>query len=175
MTMTSYRLFSCCASLLCVTGVLAQPAQPPARPGAPSVQIIGPDPVVPRPPNELLLNKRVSEEDAADYRKARANYDECRRSRAGEFRLTEAADNVILVRDRWPFWEGEFQRNTSMRLQFPQGYDQLLARSFQDYRAAGGTAASVSVVQAVPPPCARPEEPSPRGPSPVTETKSLNR
>jgi len=102
-----------------VTAVPAQ-AQYPPRPAAPLFVPQGP---APQPPHSVIIRKGVSAEDAAAYRKARADYDECRRAQSSAMHLTEAADNVILVRDRRAFWESELKRNSSLRLSHPGGYE----------------------------------------------------
>jgi len=157
---------------MAVAYATAVTAQYPPRPPAPLIVPQGP---APQPPHSVIIRKGVSAEDAAAYRKARADYDECRRAQSSSMHLTEAADNVIHVRDRRAFWESELKRNSTMRLNHPGGYEQLLASTFQEYRNSGGAATTVDAVRPVAAPCARPAEPTVRGPSPVIDTKSLAR
>jgi hypothetical protein len=164
------RLLGCVTLALAATAS-AQDPQPQVPPMKNPPSYITPRvPLQPAPP--ILIPRNVSEEDAAAYRKARGEYDDCRKSHDSGMRLTEAANSVILTRDKREFWEGELKNNSSMRLSYPGGYDQLLAAAFKEYQRLGGPATSVAAVRPIAPPCVRPAEPT--GPKvPITDTKRL--
>lgn len=88
-------------------------------------------------------------------------------------RLTEAAQAVMHVRDARAFWEPEFKRSASLRMRYPQGYEQMLRDSFTEYKSLGGTAAKVEEVRPVAPPCTHPRESYRRPGVPLRDSRQI--
>ena len=160
-------------SLAGVTAILAcsvsaQPAPGPAtiRPGP----LNRPD--LPMR-SEPIIPPRLSGEEAESFKRSMAAYQQCTRDNAAKMRLSEAAQSVIDVRDKRLFWESELKRNYTLRTRYPQGYEQMLAESFNEYRSLGDTAATVNAVRPVAPPCTNPWE-TYRGPDvPLTDSRTM--
>jgi hypothetical protein len=85
-------------------------------------------------------------------------YEQCLREKSAEMRLSEAATNVVNLRDRRAFWEGALMTNYTLRSRYPRGYEQMIAESFADYRRFGGNAATIDTVRELPLPCVRPNQ-----------------
>lgn len=153
-------------SAAAVTCAIAAAAQ--TTPGLP---LIG---AGPRGELPLLVPRGLTPEQAEAFKSAFADYQQCTRERADEMRLTEAADNVILLRDRRTFWAAEFQRNTSLRLQWGD-YARALAAGFQEYKALGGPAPTIEEVQRIKAPCTNPAETTTGPRIPITDSKKMIR
>ena len=153
-------IFACNASAQPSSGPATVRPGPLSRPDIP----VRPEPIVP---------PRLSGEQAEAFKKSMAAYQQCIRDKAAEMRLTEAADGVISLRDRRAFWEPEVKRQTTLRSRYPQGFEQMLGETFDDYRSLGGTAMTVEAVRPVPPPCTNPRE-AYRAPSvPLTDSRQI--
>ena len=107
-----------------------------------------------------------------------AAYRQCTRDKATEMHLTEAAQNVIVIRDRKQFWESQLLENSKSK--FPNsslppagGYPQMLARVFAEYKVKGGTAATVEEVQPVNPPCTNPWSTVTTPKVPITDSRKM--
>ena len=99
-------------------------------------------------------------------------YQHCTRDKAAEMRITEATQSVIDLRDKRLFWESELEKQFTLRSRYPQGYEQMLAETFNEYRSLGGSAATVGAVRPVAPPCTNPWE-TYRGPQvPLTDSRT---
>lgn len=123
--------------------------------------------------SEPITPPRLSGEDAEAFKRSIAAHEQCKRDKAAEIRLVEASNNVVNVRDKRPFWEAALKNNSTLRSQNPQGYEQLLARSFEEYRSLGGTLASVNAVRSAASPCTNPWE-TYRSPSvPLTDSRQI--
>ena len=85
-------------------------------------------------------------------------YEQCLREKSAEMRLSEAATNVVNLRDRRVFWEGALKTNYTLRSRYPRGYEQMMAESFAEYRSLGGSSATVDTVRELPSPCVRPNQ-----------------
>lgn len=151
-----------------VCDVFAQPASGPAT--------IRPDPLN-RPDipmrSEPMVPPRLSGEEAEAFKKSSAAYQQCSRDKAAEMRLTEAAQGVISLRDRRTFWESELKNNYTLRSRYPQGFEQMLMETFNEYRSLGGSAATVAAVRSVAPPCTSPWETYRGARVPLTDSRNL--
>lgn len=111
-------------------GVRAQPAAGPAT--------IGPGPMnrpdVPTRP-EPVVPPRLSGEEAEAFKRSMAAYQQCNREKAAEIHLSEAAQGVVSLRDRRTFWESELKKNYTLRSRYPQGFEQMLGETFNEYRS----------------------------------------
>ena len=105
-----------------------------------------------------VVPPRLSGEDAEVFKRSMAVYEQCRRDKAAEIRLAEAARGVIDIREKRTFWELELKRNYTLRSRYPQGYDQMLSESFDEYRSLGGSAVTVAAVRPSAAPCTNPWE-----------------
>jgi len=83
------------------------------------------------------------------------DFEQCLREKVAETRLAEEAANIVSLRDRRTFWEGALKTNYTLRSRYPNGYDQMLAESFEQYRSMGGVAATVNAVREIPLPCVK--------------------
>ncbi|HEY6898663.1 MAG TPA: hypothetical protein VI279_15505 [Rhodocyclaceae bacterium] len=77
----------------------------------------------------------------------------CIAERDPAYALSSAAQRVIDLRDRRPHWENRLAQDQQLRARHPEGYDQMLAEAFAQYRAQGGQADDVAQVQLPLPPC----------------------
>lgn len=159
------------AAVLYVSSVAAQAPQNPPRIGAGpwNPPPLGAGPRAERP---LLIPRGLTAEQVEAFKKEFADYQQCTRDNADEMRLSSAADNVISLRDRRAFWEAEFQRNTTLRLQWGE-YAQAVAAGFQEYKSLGGPAPTLETVQPIKPPCTNPVGTTTGPRIPITDSKKM--
>lgn len=159
--------------LLWLGGVSAQPPIGPV--------VIQPEPMN-RPDIGLQSGAKVpphlTGDEAEAFKKELTAYEQCTRDKAGGMRLTEAAYNVIQLRDRRQFWESMLLENSKKK--YPNanlppagGYPQMLASGFAEYRSLGGTAATVEAVQPVAPSCINPWSTTTRPRVPLTDSRKM--
>jgi hypothetical protein len=104
----------------------------------------------------------VPEKDAASRiadQKLQAAYQEYRNCVADHPKQTElylATARVIQARNDRARIEYELATSPALRARWPEGYDQIVASSLEDYRKAGGSAESVAAVVPMDDPCPAP-------------------
>lgn len=116
---------------------------------------------------------RLSGEEAEIFKRNMAAYEQCARDKAAEIRLAEAAQGVIDLRDKRSFWEQELKRNYTLRSRYPNGYEQMLAETFGEYRSLGGSAATVNAVKPEAAPCTNPWEAHRGARVPLTDSRQV--
>jgi hypothetical protein len=122
----------------------------------------------------LLVPPRSSPAEAAAFRQKMDDYTRCTHENDRAMRLAETSRGIVSLRDARGFWEGELRRNASLQQRYPQGYGQMLDEMFRLYRSQGGTAANISGVTAIAPPCTNPWDTYRPTGAPLSQSRSMS-